>query len=89
MLMKGKTMKKTKRRNTLLLSRVAYLFKGKQKNTMFCVLQQGCSFSPFLEVFVNNCMETILEAEEGKYLSLQKNSAFNGMSTVNYFLTLH
>ncbi|XP_062157078.1 uncharacterized protein LOC133864689 [Alnus glutinosa] len=47
MLMKGKRMKKTKRRNTLLLSRVISLLKGKEKNTLFHVLQQGCSFSPF------------------------------------------
>jgi hypothetical protein len=31
----------------LLLSRVTSLLKGKQKNTLFHVLQQGCSFSPF------------------------------------------
>jgi hypothetical protein len=34
-------MKKTKRKNVLLLSR------GKQKNSLFPVLQQGYSFSPF------------------------------------------
>jgi hypothetical protein len=30
-----------------LLSRVASLLKGKQKNSLFRVLQQGCSFSHF------------------------------------------
>jgi hypothetical protein len=39
MLMKEKRMNKTKRRNTLLLSRVTSLLKGKQKNTLFRVLR--------------------------------------------------
>jgi len=39
-------MKKTKRRNTLLLSRVASLLKGKKKKSMIRVRQQGCRFSP-------------------------------------------
>jgi hypothetical protein len=56
MLMEGKRkeknkerMKKTKRINTLLLSRVASLLKGKQKKnkkSLIRVLQQGCRFSP-------------------------------------------
>jgi len=47
MLTKGKRMKKTQRRNVLLLSRVASLLKGKEKNSLFRVLR----FSPFSRSF--------------------------------------
>jgi hypothetical protein len=67
MLMKGKRMKKTKRRNTLLLSRVTSLLKGKEKILCFMCCE-GAVLAPFLEAFVTNCMETLLEAKEGKYL---------------------
>jgi hypothetical protein len=68
MLMKGKRVKKTKRRTILLLSRIVSLLKGKQTNSLFRVLQQGCNLALFLEVVINNCMETPLEAKDGKYL---------------------
>jgi len=47
MLIKGKRMKKTNRRNVLLLSRIASLLKGKQKNSLLRVL----CFSPFSRSF--------------------------------------
>jgi hypothetical protein len=57
-----------KRRNTLLLSRVTSLLKGNEKNTLFMCYSKGAVLAPFLEAFVTNCMETLLEAKEGKYL---------------------
>jgi len=70
--MKGKRMKKTKRRNTLLLSRVASLLKEKQKKKKkkilcFVCYSKGAVLALFLEAFVNNCVEIFLEAEDGKY----------------------
>jgi hypothetical protein len=58
--MKGKKMKKIKRRNTLLLSLIASLFKKKtEKFSVSCATAK---------VHVNNCVEILLEAEDGKYL---------------------
>jgi hypothetical protein len=44
---KREGMKKTKKRNSLFLLRVAFLLKGKQKNSLSCVLQQGYNFNHF------------------------------------------
>jgi hypothetical protein len=58
---------KEKKRFVALTGRISFKRKA-EKIPCFMCYSQGVVLAIFLEVFVNNCMETLLEAEDGKYL---------------------